>query len=156
MVERARAEGSASPRDTLNSPRAGHLDNTSPRAGHLDNISPQAQPHAVPEWLISPRITPTGSKRLSSESSSPLLQAGPLGHAGSISPGSLHRQSVFSHPGTRPVSSEGSTEAVPIQAEEDGKGASRQELGHAQQAPNEATHQVTTLRSATSQCLFVK
>lgn len=140
MVERTRAEGSASPRDTPNSPRTGHLGTT----------SPQAQPHAVPEWLISPRITPTGSKRLSSESSSPLLQAGLLGHAGSISPGSLHRQSVFSHPGTRPVSSEGSAEAAPIQAEEEGKAVSRHEFADAQQqkddaTPNQPTHQVTAL-----------
>lgn len=147
MVERARAEGSASPRDTLNSPRAGHLGTT----------SPQAQPHAVPEWLISPRITPTGSKRLSSESSGLLPQAGLFGHAGSISPGSLHRQSVFSHPGTRPVSSEGSTEAAPVQAEDEVKGASRQELSHAQQQnddvmPNQALHQVITLCSATNEC----
>lgn len=150
MAERARAGGSASPRDTLNSPRTGHSGTASPRAEHLGAISPQVQPHAVPEWLISPHITPTGSKRLSSESSSPLLQAGLLGHAGSISPGSLHRQSVFSHPGTRPVSSEGSAEAAPIQVEEEGKGTSRQEVGHAQQqnndaAPNQPTHQVTAL-----------
>ena len=138
MMEGARAEGSTSTTDTPNSPRA----------GRLDTNSPLAQPHAVPEWLISPRSTPTGSKRLSSESSSPLPLPGLPGHADSISPGSLHRLNVFSNPASRRVSSEGSAQAAPNRAEEEGKGALREELAGAQQqsddvVPKQPVHQVT-------------
>ena len=146
-MERARAEGSTS---TIGTPN-------SPRAGRLDTISPLAQPHAVPEWLISPRSTYTGSKRLSSESSGPLPLPGLPGHADSISPGSVHRLNVFSHPASRRVSSEGSAQAAPNQAEEEGKGGLREELACAQQqsgdvAPKQLVHQVTPRCSSTTRC----
>ena len=136
----ARADGSASPRATQDGSRA----------GQLSTSSPQAQPHAVPEWLISPRSTPTASKRLSSESSSLLPRTGLSGDAESISPGSLHRLNVFSHPGSRRVSSEASAEAAPDQAEKEGQGILREEVAGAQQqsedvAPKQPVHQVTII-----------
>ena len=149
MVERARTDGSASPRDTHEGFRAGPLSTT----------SPQAQPHAVPDWLISPRSTPTGSKHLSPESSSPLPQSGLPGRAGSVSPGSLHMLNVFSHPGSRRVSSEASAKAARNWAEEEGKGALREDLVQAQQqsddnAPKQPVRQVTTICSCINQCLL--
>ncbi len=78
----------------------------------------------MPDWLSSPegaeaRSSSAGSKRLTPDSSfgggllgSPL---GPPPHRASesTSPGAIHRTNVFSHPGSRPVSSEGSAEAAP-------------------------------------------
>ena len=148
-VERARAEGSASPRDTYEGFRAGPLNTT----------SPQAESHAVPDWLISPCSTPTGSKRLSSEPSSPLSQPGLPGCADIISPGSLHRLNMFSHPASRRVSSEASAEAAPHCAEEEVKGALREELVQAQQqsddmAPKQPVHQVTMICSCINKFLL--
>ena len=132
-MERARAEGSASP-----------------RAGHFGISSPVTQPHAVPEWLVSPRSTPTGSKCLSSEPSSPLPLPGLVDMADSISPGSLHRLNVFSHAGSRHVSSEGSAEAAPSRVEEAAEDAQRREVDHQQQQaeaalPKQTVHQVTRM-----------
>ena len=149
MVERARADGSASPRDIHDGSRAGQLNTT----------SLQAQPHAVPDWLISPRSTPTGSKRLSSENSSLLPQPGLPGHADSISPGSIHRLNVFGHPASQRVSSEASAEAAPNRAEEEGKAALKKDVVDALQqnedvAAKQSAHQVTTICSSIKQFLL--
>lgn len=78
----------------------------------------------MPDWLSSPegaeaRSSSAGSKRLTPDSSfgggllgSPL---GPPPHRASesTSPGAIHRTNVFTHPGSCPVSSEGSAEAAP-------------------------------------------
>lgn len=136
-MERARTEGNNSLRDAPNSPQAGHFGAT----------SPLTQPHAVPEWLSSPRRA-SSSRPVSSESSSPALPvpglSGHVDRADSISPGSLHRLNVFSTPGTRHVSSEGSAGDAPSPCEDEA--ALRQELYQQQQAdaalPQQTVHQV--------------
>ncbi|KAL3155727.1 hypothetical protein ABBQ32_012748 [Trebouxia sp. C0010 RCD-2024] len=138
VMEGAGMEGNDSQREVLNSAQA----------GHFDASSPPTQPHAVPDWLSSPRRAP-GSKRVSSESSSPALPLpGLSGHADradSISPGSLHRLNVFSAPGTRHISSEGSGDGVPTRAEGEAEDALRQELYQQQRAdvvlPQQTAHQ---------------
>ena len=96
-------------------PRLGLLEDNS-GAGLLSS-SPQGRSHAVPEWLNSPRGTSTGNNlpTLDSFLGGGLLGT-PQGHLQggpeSISPGTAHRLSVFSHPHSRRVSSEPSAEAV--------------------------------------------
>ena len=104
-------------------------------------LSPLIRPHAMPEWLSSPRSTPSGSKHASTEPSSaaPLPPAGHADRADSISPGSLHRLNVFSLAGSRRVSSEASAEAAPGLEEEAAEGALKH-VGQQQQ-------QVSTLEA---------
>lgn len=150
VMEGAGMEGNDSQREVLNSAQA----------GHFDASSPPTQPHAVPDWLSSPRRAP-GSKRVSSESSSPALPLpGLSGHADradSISPGSLHRLNVFSAPGTRHISSEGSGDGVPTRAEGEAEDALRQELYQQQRAdvvlPQQTAHQV--IKEGLSSCSFL-
>lgn len=99
------------------------LASDSPRPRQVDT-SPGSRGRFVPDWLSSPegaeaRSSSAGSKRLTPDSSfgggllgSPL---GPPPHRASesTSPGAIHRTNVFTHPGSRPVSSEGSAEAAP-------------------------------------------
>jgi len=96
------------------------------RAGQF-GASPQGKGHAVPEWLNSPRSSSAGSKRLTPDSS---FGGGLLGsppgqnhRAESISPRTTHILSVFSHPQSRRVSSEPSTEAAPHIFSEEKAGA---------------------------------
>jgi len=95
----------------------------SPRPGQMDT-SPGGRGRSVPDWLSSPEgpeahSSSAGSKRLTPDSSfGGGLLGSPLGHpphraSESTSPGAIHRTNMFSHPGSRPVSSEGSTEAAP-------------------------------------------
>ena len=143
VMERARTEGNDSQRDVPNSPQAGHFGPT----------SPLTQPHAVPDWLSSPQRPPS-SKPVSSESSSSALPCpGPSGHvdrADSISPGSLHRLNVFSAPGTRHISSEGSADGGPTWAEGGAEDAFRQVLPQQEQAgaasPQQTVQQVSIAR----------
>ncbi len=83
------------------------------------DTSPGGRGRSVPDWLSSPRSSSAGSKRLTPDSS---FGGGPLGSplgrpphraSESTSPGAIHRTNVFSHPGSRRASSEGSAEAVP-------------------------------------------
>ena len=98
-AEDSRAEGVFSP---------------SARAGRSGG-SPLSRPHAVPEWLSSPRSTPSSSKHLTPESTSGLFDDRTEG----ISPGSLHRLNVFSQHASRRVSSDASAEAA-VGVSEDG------------------------------------
>lgn len=115
-VDQTRAEGIASPRAGLK--------------------SPVTKLHSVPEWLSSPRSISTNSRRLSPEPSraGALLPSlsGHMDRADSISPGSLHRYNVFSHPGSRRVSSEASAEAATGLNEHEADGAPRQQAASEQ------------------------
>lgn len=149
-MDRAGTEGNDNRRDVPNSPQAGHFDAT----------SPSTQSHAVPDWLSSPGRAP-GSKRVSSESSSPALPLpGLLGHADradSISPGSLHRLNVFSAPGTRHISSEGSGDGGPTQAAGEAEDAVKQELYQQQRTdvvlPQQNAQQVIEEGLSSCSCL---